>query len=219
MVLEFRNSTWKLQPQTQVTTAGADRVAFEQNRPAEPEDVGGDLKLATFNVLNYFTTLGEDFGGCSSYKDRLNNPIAVNQCPGNGPRGAWNDASFERQQAKIVNAINTIDADIVSVEEIENNLVVDGHDRDEALAALVDALNADAGPGTWNYVASPAEASTATNVAEQDVIRRGSSTSPRRSQRSASRTCSSALPRSPTRGSRSPRRSRPWGPMTPTASP
>ena len=113
VVMEWRNSTWKLQPQTRVTDDGSDRVAFEQNRPAEPEDVGGDLKLATFNVLNYFTTLGEDFAGCTAFNDRAGNPIAVNSCPGNGPRGAWNDASFERQQTKIVNAINTIDADIV----------------------------------------------------------------------------------------------------------
>ena len=115
VVMEWRNSTWKLQPQTRVTDDGSARVAFEQNRPAQPEDVGGDLKIATFNVLNYFTTLGEDFAGCTSFNDRAGNPIAVNSCPGNGPRGAWNDVSFERQQTKIVNAINTIDADIVSV--------------------------------------------------------------------------------------------------------
>jgi predicted extracellular nuclease len=173
VVMEWRNNTWKLQPQTRVTDDGSDRVAFEQNRPAEPEDVGGDLKIATFNVLNYFTTLGEDFAGCESFNDRQGNPIAVDSCPGNGPRGAWNDVSFERQQTKIVNAINTIDADIVSVEEIENSLKVDNHDRDEALSALVDALNADAGAGTWDYVDSPASASDPANIDEQDVIRTG----------------------------------------------
>ena len=173
VVMEWRNNIWKLQPQTRVTDDGDDRVAFEQDRPAAPEEVGGDLKLATFNVLNYFTTLGEDFAGCTAFNDRAGNPIAVNSCPGNGPRGAWNDVSFGRQQAKIVNAINTIDADIVSVEEIENSLKVDGHDRDEALAALVTALNADAGAGTWDYVHSPASASDPGNIDEQDVIRTG----------------------------------------------
>ena len=48
-----------------------------------------------------------------------------NSCTGDGPRGAWNAASFVRQQAKIVNAINTIDADVVSLEEIENSRKVD----------------------------------------------------------------------------------------------
>ncbi|KAA1417004.1 ExeM/NucH family extracellular endonuclease [Nocardioides humilatus] len=170
VVLDYRFG-WKLQPVHQVVGAGSELVSFEQDRQATPTDVGGDIKLATFNVLNYFTTLGATFGGCSSYKDRANQPIAVNQCPTGGPRGAWNDANFQRQQAKIVTAINILGADIVSVEEIENSLVVDGHNRDEALAALVTALNADAGAGTWDYVDSPAEASTVANEAEQDVIR------------------------------------------------
>ncbi|MFD1249004.1 ExeM/NucH family extracellular endonuclease [Nocardioides ginsengisoli] len=172
VVLDWRFG-WKLQPTSQIVGAPTGKVTFEQNRPAAPAPVGGDLKLATFNVLNYFTTLGSTYGGCSSYVDRAGTPIAVNQCPGNGPRGAWDAASFDRQQAKIVKAINKIDADIVSVEEIENSLVVDGVDRDEALAALVTALNADAGAGTWDYVRSPADASTPTNKAYQDVIRTG----------------------------------------------
>ncbi len=171
VVLDYRFG-WKVQPTSQVADDGADSVSFEQNRPAAPAAVGGDVKLATFNVLNYFTTLGVDYGGCTSYNDREGNPIAVNQCPGNGPRGAWNEASFLRQQAKIVNAINALDADVVSLEEIENSLVVDGHDRDEAVAALVTALNASAGPGTWDYVRSPVSASDPAN-ASQDVIRTG----------------------------------------------
>ena len=73
----------------------------------------------------------------------------MNSCTGERPaRRAGTTANFERQQAKIVNAINTMDADIVSLEEIENSRKVDDiTDRDEAVDALVDALNADAGPG------------------------------------------------------------------------
>ncbi|WP_370288156.1 ExeM/NucH family extracellular endonuclease [Nocardioides sp.] len=174
VVLDYRFG-WKLQPQRQVVGKPTGLVTFEQNRPAAPAAVGGALKLATFNVLNYFTTLGKDVAGCTSYKDRTGTPIAVNSCPGNGPRGAWDQANFERQQAKIVAAISTIDADVVSVEEIENSLVVDGAGtpRDEALAALVAALNVKAGAGTWDYVRSPAEASAPENIGYQDVIRTG----------------------------------------------
>lgn len=174
VVLDYRFG-WKVQPTAQVVGAPTGKVTFEQDRPAAPAAVGGDVKLGTFNVLNYFTTLGKDYAGCTSYKDRAGTPIAVNQCPGTGPRGAWDETSFQRQQAKIVGAINTLDADIVSVEEIENSRVVDGAgaDRDEALAALVTALNAAAGAGTWDYVRSPAAASTDANVALQDVIRTG----------------------------------------------
>lgn len=174
VILDYRFG-WKVQPTGQVVGAPTGKLTFEQNRPAAPAPVGGDIKLGTFNVLNYFTTLGKDYAGCTSFKDRAGTPIAVNTCPGTGPRGAWDETNFQRQQTKIVGAINKIDADIISVEEIENSRVVDGAgaDRDEALAALVTALNAAAGAGTWDYVRSPASASTDANVTLQDVIRTG----------------------------------------------
>jgi 5'-nucleotidase len=166
VVLDYRFG-WKLQPQRQVVGEPTGLVTFEQDRPAAPAAVGGDLKLATFNVLNYFTTFGGDVPGCTAYVDRDDNPIATRSCTGsNGPRGAWNQVNFERQQTKIVNAINTMDADIVSLEELENSKSVDGANRDEALAALVAALNDDAGTQRWSFVPSPAVV-----PASEDVIR------------------------------------------------
>lgn len=168
VILDFRFG-WKLQPQRQVVGVPTGLVTFEQDRPQAPAPVGGDVQLATFNVLNYFTTLGGDVPGCSPFVDRDGNPIATRGCSGpNGPRGAWNPVSFERQQAKIVRAINTMDADIVSLEELENSRTVDGGDRDEAISALVAALNADAGRVRWAYAASPAVLPAA-----EDVIRNG----------------------------------------------
>jgi predicted extracellular nuclease len=168
VVLDYRFG-WKLQPQRQVVGAPTGLVTFEQDRPAAPAEVGGDIRLATFNVLNYFTTLGGDVPGCSAYVDRDDNPIATRSCSGpNGPRGAWDRASFERQQAKIVNAINTMDVDIVSLEELENSRTVDGADRDEAISELVAALNQAAGSKRWAYVPSPS-----TLPATEDVIRTG----------------------------------------------
>ncbi|WP_416958045.1 ExeM/NucH family extracellular endonuclease [Nocardioides sp. T5] len=166
VVLDYRFG-WKLQPQRQVVGEPTGLVTFEQDRPAAPAAVGGDLKLATFNVLNYFTTFGGDVPGCTAYVDRDDNPIATRSCSGsNGPRGAWDQVNFERQQTKIVNAINTMDADIVSLEELENSKSVDGANRDEALAALVAALNDDAGTQRWSFVPSPAVV-----PASEDVIR------------------------------------------------
>lgn len=168
VVLDYRFG-WKLQPQRQVVGVPTGLVTFEQDRPAAPATVGGDLRLATFNVLNYFTTLGGDVAGCSAYVDRDDNPIATRSCSGsNGPRGAWDQANFQRQQAKIVSAINTMDADVVSLEELENSLTVDGTDRDEAIGALVAALNAAAGTTRWAFVPSPAVV-----PASEDVIRTG----------------------------------------------
>jgi 5'-nucleotidase len=180
VVLEFRNNTWKFQPTQRVTDDGAAVASFEQTRAqnAAPQEVGGDLKLGTFNVLNYFNTTGQDFeengGTCSYYTDRDSSPVAVNSCSPSGPRGAADWTNLQRQQAKIVRAINGLNADVVSLEELENSVkLLTETDRDDAIKELVAALNADAGAGTWAYVASPAEALTAENVAEQDVIRNG----------------------------------------------
>ena len=59
VVLDYRNDLWKLQPQGKVTGDGETFVSIEQDRPAAPDDVlgsTGDLKIATFNMLNYFNT-------------------------------------------------------------------------------------------------------------------------------------------------------------------
>ena len=96
--------------------------------------MGGDITVAAFNVLNYFTTLVED------------NPNA---------RGARNAAEFAIQKSKIVAAINELDADIVALQEIENSPKL-GEAPDEALANLVAGLNAAAGSRVWDYVRTPA---------------------------------------------------------------
>jgi len=182
VILEYRNNAWKFQPTEPVLDAGTDVATFEDTRAqnAAPRDVGGDLKLATFNVLNYFPTTGEEWVAagegrtCTYFDDRDGNPIGNNRCEPNGPRGAANEVSFLRQEAKIVAAINGLGADIVGLEELENSDKMPGTTgRDDAAAALVEALNAEAGPDTWAYVPSPAEASTPEAIEEQDVIRGG----------------------------------------------
>ena len=168
--------TWRILPQSQIVGDPTGQIDVEQTRADNlaPQDVGGDVTLATFNVLNYFPTTGEEFvssalGTCTYYTDRAGNRITVNSCNPNGPRGAANDVNLERQQDKIVAAINTADADIVSLEELENSVKF-GKNRDFAINALVAALNEDAGAGTWAAVPS---APTLPPTSEQDVIRNG----------------------------------------------
>ena len=77
--------------------------------------MGGDVKIASFNVLNYFTLTGEAYeksgaGTCTYYSDRNGNRVTVNSCTNDGPRGAADDANLQRQQAKIVNAIDALGA-------------------------------------------------------------------------------------------------------------
>ncbi|WP_318241519.1 ExeM/NucH family extracellular endonuclease [Cellulomonas avistercoris] len=164
LVVDYRNSAWKLSPTARVVAGGPAPVTFENDRTVAPEPVGGDLSVASFNVLNYFTTLGDEDGSCVAYTDPSGEPVTVRE--GCDQRGAWDGDDLARQQAKIVAAITALDADVVGLLEIENSARVDGV-PDEALATLVDALNAAAGAGTWAYVPSSQELPPA---AEQDVI-------------------------------------------------
>ncbi len=174
VILEYRFSLWNFQPTAQVTGDGAAVATFSDTRTGnqQPANVGGTVRLATFNVENYFPMTGQRYvqlglGTCTFYNDRAGNPIAVNQCTGSGPRGAADDASFQRQQAKIVTGINRLGASIVSLEEVENSAKF-GLDRDDALAKLVTALNTAAGAQVWAYVPSPA---VLPPLADEDVIR------------------------------------------------
>ena len=194
MILDYRNNTWKLQPTKPVTDQGTDVATFADTRAANaaPAPVGGDLRIATFNVLNYFNTTGEEYlarsaaqtppvaTSCTWYDDRDGNHIGNRSCglvtgtsnDGSGPRGAATAASLARQQAKLVRAINTLDAHVVALEEVENSIKLLGEtDRDDALASLVAALNADAGKRVWKFVPSPPEALVQSAVSQQDVIR------------------------------------------------
>ena len=166
VVLSYSFDEWRLQPTTHLTgrNAGATPIVAENTRTTAPEAVGGDIQLATFNVLNYFTTTGDELDGCTFHTDRTGDPVSVSG--GCLARGAAEQEDLERQQAKIVAAINALDAEIISLEEIENSAKF-GKDRDQALAELVDALNAAAGSETWAFAPSPAERPAAE---DEDVI-------------------------------------------------
>ncbi|WP_369370659.1 ExeM/NucH family extracellular endonuclease [Promicromonospora sp. Populi] len=167
VVLDYRFDAWGFQPTSRLTPDVADAVqpvTFEDTREAAPAEVGGDLQVGTFNVLNYFSTTGDELTGCTYFTDRAGDPVTVSG--GCDARGAAEEEDLQRQQAKIVAAISALDADVVSLLEVENSRYFLGKSRDQALSDLVDALNAAAGAGTWAYVASPAEV-----PADEDVIR------------------------------------------------
>ncbi|WP_084646045.1 ExeM/NucH family extracellular endonuclease [Marinimicrobium agarilyticum] len=88
-------------------------------RPSAPSLPGkGNLTVAAFNVLNYFNGDGQGGGFPTS-------------------RGADSAEEFERQRAKIIQALATMNADIVGLVEIEN----DGYGADSAIADLVEGLS------------------------------------------------------------------------------
>jgi uncharacterized protein len=104
-------------------------------RPEQPEPVGGSLKTAAFNVLNYFNTFGSN---CTN---------GVGGTP-TDCRGADNLAEFDRQWPKTIAAIVNMDVDVMGLIEIEN----DGYGADSAIQDLVDKLNAETAPGTYAII-------------------------------------------------------------------
>jgi predicted extracellular nuclease len=131
-VLDYSFGTWRMRP------AAGQSYSFSDANPrtAAPEDVGGRLTVASFNVLNYFRTLDTT----SSNSTGPCGPLKTMDC-----RGADSEAELERQRAKIVAALTAMDADVLGLIEIQN-------DDDVSLAHLVEGLNAATAPGTYDYV-------------------------------------------------------------------
>ncbi|MEL6716428.1 MAG: nuclease, partial [Planctomycetota bacterium] len=130
-ILEFVDGTYKVFANKQIVI---DESTNSGARPDTPDDVGGELKAASFNVLNFFSTI--DGPGAGSGPNNLD------------PRGADNAAELTRQTDKLVEAILTIDADVLGLQEIENG----GFGEGSAIAVLVDALNAVQGAGTYAFI-------------------------------------------------------------------
>lgn len=118
--IAYSYSNYRLLVGQDVTLGAGDFVHLDDrtNAPVLAEE--GQLKVASFNVLNYFTTaIGGD-----------DNPLGVN-------RGAKSADAFALQQTKIVNALLAIDADVLGLIEVENN----GFGELSAIQSLLDALN------------------------------------------------------------------------------
>lgn len=102
-------------------------------RPVTPPTVGGTLKVASFNVLNYFN--GDGTGSTPGFNT-------------SEQRGADSLTEFNRQRDKIIQAIVTSGADVIGLMEIEN----DGYGSASAIQDLVNGLNAFAGVGTYSFI-------------------------------------------------------------------
>jgi predicted extracellular nuclease len=100
-------------------------------RPGAPT-LAGTLKIATFNLNNYFSNIDTGQSTCGPAGD-------------SGCRGADSAEEFTRQHNKIITALAMMDADIVAVIELENN-------ASDSSQSVVDGLNLRAGAGTYNFV-------------------------------------------------------------------
>lgn len=106
---------------------------FDRDAQPRAPHVAGDVRVASFNLENFFN--GDGHGG--GYPT---------------PRGARTEAEHRTQQARLVATIRGLAPDIAALMELEN----DGFGPDAAVAQLVDALNA-AGDGDWRFIATAAD--------------------------------------------------------------
>ncbi|WP_299491130.1 extracellular exonuclease ExeM [uncultured Shewanella sp.] len=105
-----------------VTNALEETNFIHNNDRVEIPEVAslGDIRVASFNVLNFFTYA-----------------IDGDENPSGGNRGAESEEDMILQRTKIVNAILAMNADIVGLMEIENN----GFGENSAIQNLLTALN------------------------------------------------------------------------------
>ena len=113
-----------------ILPTSAPQFAHTNARPLAPTiDTAANLKIASFNVLNFFNGDGTGSGFPTS-------------------RGAHTTIEFARQKAKIVSALAGLNADVIGLIEIEN----DGYGSTSAIAELTNALNIETGTTHWKFI-------------------------------------------------------------------
>ena len=141
-VLSYGFNEWRIQP---IATPVFDPT---HPRPSAADlPAGGNMRVASFNALNFFNGDGQGSGF----------PTA---------RGADTANELDRQRAKIVSAITTIDADVIGLMEIEN----DGYAADSAIAELVDSLNAASSRGERYAFVDPGSSRLGTDAIAVGLI-------------------------------------------------
>ena len=133
-------TSYRIQP---VETANFTGAARPTAADVPASVANAEIKVGAFNVLNYFSTLGTA---------NFTTPNGTTQAG----RGATDATEFARQQAKIVEGILGLNADVVALNEIQNN----GFGAGSAIQSLVDALNAKAGSAVYDFVKGPFKSGT-----------------------------------------------------------
>ncbi len=157
-VMGYDFDLYRIQP-----TAPAEHTSVNP-RPEAPADVGGRLKVAAMNTLNFFIT-GDPLDDGTGNNDNPADNICGPQPPNHDCRG-WDvsqPAEFDRQRDKLIAALADLDADVIGLNELENTVDVDPlGDPELGIAA---GLNDVFGAGTY--------ASIDTGVIGTDAIRVG----------------------------------------------
>jgi predicted extracellular nuclease len=127
-------------------------------QPAASPEVGGDVRVATLNALNYFVSL-DTADTCGPTQDQ--------DC-----RGADDAGEFDRQRVKLLNALEGLDADVIGIVEIENTPGV------EPLADLAAGLNDRLGAGTYDYIVAGENSVVGTDAIKVGLLYRAGDVTP-----------------------------------------
>ncbi|MBI5353955.1 MAG: ExeM/NucH family extracellular endonuclease [Chloroflexi bacterium] len=137
-VLTFGFGLYRIQP-----TGPAIYVAANP-RPAGPEPVGGNLRVAAMNTLNFFLTPDYPTG---NPLDNTCGPAQNVEC-----RGADGDQplEFTRQRDKLISALAGLNGDIIGLNELENTTGVEP--LGDPTNGVVAGLNAMLGADTYAFI-------------------------------------------------------------------
>ena len=153
-ILGFEFGLYRIYP-----TGPADYTAVN-GRPEKPEEVGGGLRVAAMNTLNFFVTPDiEPNTTPPAVGDNLCGGLGGLECRG------WDSNQpdeLTRQRDKLVRALAGLDADVLGLNELENSPVADPLTDDDG---IVPALNALVGADTYEAIV--------TGVIGTDAIRVG----------------------------------------------
>ncbi len=130
----------------------------QTEQPEAPAEVGGDVRVATLNALNYFVSL-DTADTCGPTQDQ--------DC-----RGADNQEEFDRQRVKLLNALAGLDADVIGLVEVENTPGV------EPLADIAAGLNERFGAGTYDYIAAGDNSVVGTDAIKVGIVYRPAAVTP-----------------------------------------
>ncbi|MFT6257753.1 MAG: putative extracellular nuclease, partial [Cellvibrionaceae bacterium] len=119
-VIGYSYNAFRILPTNMITAGDFIRVNDRTDAPTVADM--GDIRVASFNVLNFF-----------------NDVVGGDANPSNSNRGALIEEEMVLQRTKIVNALVAMNADVVGLMEIANN----GFGELSAIQNLVDALNAE----------------------------------------------------------------------------
>ena len=108
-------------------------------RTAAPEPVGGRIKVAAMNTLNFFVTLDPDGGPL----DNKCGPALSLEC-----RGADDATEFTRQRDKLLAALKGLGGDVIGLNELENTTGVDPLGGPDGIVPGLLSV----GAGTYDYI-------------------------------------------------------------------